>query len=570
MTNIDLFKNIFDSLNAHEEPLPSEWDGKLNEFEKMLIVKAIRPDKVISAIQNWVSAKLGRKFIIPPTFDLSIIYQDSGVTTPLICVLSAGSDPISAILRFAEEKGMSKKLNSCSLGQGQGDKAKRFIDEAKGRGEWVLLQNCHLAASWMPSLERLVEEFDDSIHSDFRLWLTSMPAKEFPVSVLQNGIKMTIEPPQGLRSNLLLSYSTVDDKDLEDCNKPEAYKVLYFGFCFFHAIVQDRRKFGPIGWNIHYEFTNEDLNVTLKQLKLFLNQDTPQIPFKVLNILGAEVNYGGRVTDDKDVRLINTILRNFICPQIFDESYKFSTSGKYFAPLTGKKDDYMKYIESLDLNPESEAFGLHDNAEITTAQNETRKVLETILLMQPRTGATGGKSREEIIRDIAKNLETSMPAKFAVDEVATNYPPDYEESMNTVLFQEVIKYQRLLLRMESTLAQVQKALVGRIVMSEELELVAKALYDNMVPESWGDVGFLSLKPLSSWFQELQERMKFMNDWIRNGTPDIFWISGFFFPQAFVTGTLQNYARKHKIPIDHLSFHFEVLDNRSLEDIKVQA
>ena len=147
LTNVDLFRNIFDSLNAHEEPLPTEWDSKLNEFEKMLVLKAIRPDKVISAIQNWVTAKLGRKFIIPPTFDLATIYQDSGVTTPLICVLSAGSDPISAIIRFAEEKGMSKKLNSCSLGQGQGDKAKRYIDEAKGRGEWVLLQNCHLAAS---------------------------------------------------------------------------------------------------------------------------------------------------------------------------------------------------------------------------------------------------------------------------------------------------------------------------------------------------------------------------------------------------------------------------------------
>ena len=332
----------------------------------------------------------------------------------------------------------------------------------------------------MPSLERLVEEFDDSIHRDFRLWLTSMPAKDFPVSVLQNGIKMTIEPPQGLRSNLLLSYSSVDDKELEDCSKPDAYKTLYFGFCFFHAIVQDRRKFGPIGWNIQYEFTNEDLMVTLKQLKLFLNQEGPLIPYKVLNILGAEVNYGGRVTDDKDVRLINTILRNYICPQIFDENYNFSTSGKYFAPKPGKKEDYIRYIE----NPESEAFGLHDNAEITTAQNETRKVLETILLMQPRTGSTGGKSREEIIRDIAKNLETSMPSKFVIDDVAVKYPPDYEESMNTVLFQEVIKYQRLLTRMEVTLAQVQKALVGRIVMSEELELVAKALYDNQVPESW--------------------------------------------------------------------------------------
>ena len=567
LTNVDLFRNIFDSLNAHEEALPTEWDQKLNEFEKMLVIKAIRPDKVISAVQNWVSVKLGRKFIIPPTFDLPIIYQDSGVTTPLICVLSAGSDPISAIMRFSEEKGMSKKLHSCSLGQGQGDKAKKFIDEAKGKGEWVLLQNCHLAASWMPSLERIVEEFDDSIHRDFRLWLTSMPAKEFPVSVLQNGIKMTIEPPQGLRSNLLLSYSTVDDKNLEDCSKTEAFKSLYFGFCFFHAIVQDRRKFGPIGWNIQYEFTNEDLAVTLKQLRLFLNQKTDVIPYKVLNILGAEVNYGGRVTDDKDVRLINTILRNYICPQVFEEGYKFSTSGKYFAPPVGKKDDYIRYIESLDLNPEPEAFGLHDNAEITTAQGETRKLLETILLMQPRSGTAGGKSREEMIRDIAKNLETSMPTKFAVDDVAIKYPPDYEESMNTVLFQEVIKYQRLLNRMELSLGQVQKALVGRIVMSEELELVAKALYDNQVPDSWGNVGFLSLKPLSAWFQELQERMKFLNDWIRKGTPDIFWISGFFFPQAFITGTLQNFARKHKIPIDHLSFQFDVLDNKSIEDIR---
>ena len=419
----------------------------------------------------------------------------------------------------------------------------------------------------MPALERIVEEFDDSLHRDFRLWLTSMPAKDFPVSVLQNGIKMTIEPPQGLRSNLLQSYSTIDDKALEDCSKPEAYKTLYFGFCFFHAIVQDRRKFGPIGWNIQYEFTLEDLDVTLKQLKLFLNQDTSVIPYKVLNILGAEVNYGGRVTDDKDSRLIKTILRNYINEDIFKPEYKFSTSGKYFALPPGRKDDYIRYIENLDLNPEPEAFGLHDNAEITTAQGETRKLLETILLMQPRTGGGSGKSREEIICDIAKGIESNLPSKFNIDDVSTQYPTQYNESMNTVLFQEVIKYQRLLNRMEVSLGNVQKALVGRIVMSEELEMISTAMYDNQVPESWNDVGFLSLKPLSAWFVELKERIKFLNEWILNGTPNIFWISGFFFPQAFVTGTLQNYARKHVIPIDHLSFDFIVKDDLTLEEIK---
>ena len=567
MNNTDLFKPMFDATNAHEEPMPGIWENKLNEFQKMLILKAIRPDKLIPAIMNWVIVKIGKKFVIPPTFDLATIYQDSGVTTPLICVLSPGSDPISAIIRFAEEKGMSHKLNSCSLGQGQGDRAKKFIDDSKNRGEWVLLQNCHLAASWMPSLEKIVEEFDDQLHRDFRLWLTSMPAKEFPVSILQNGIKMTIEPPQGLRSNLLQTYSTIDDKALEDCNKPEAYKTLYFGFCFFHAIVQDRRKFGPIGWNIQYEFTFEDLDVTLKQLKMFLNQDTSVIPYKVLNILGAEVNYGGRVTDDKDSRLIKTILSNYIDPAIFEPDYKFSTSGKYYAPPPGIKDIYVRYIEGLDLNPEPEAFGLHDNAEITTAQGETRKVLETILLMQPRSGTGLGKSREDIIRDIAKSIESNLPAKFSIEDVATQYPTQYNESMNTVLFQEVIKYQRLLSRMEISLANVQKALVGRIVMSEELELVSKAMFDNQVPELWADVGFLSLKPLSAWFVELKERIKFLNDWILNGTPNIFWISGFFFPQAFVTGTLQNFARKHVIPIDHLSFEFIVKDDLAVEDVK---
>ena len=161
----------------------------------------------------------------------------------------------------------------------------------------------------------------------------------------------------------------------------------------------------------------------------------------------------------------------------------------------GRKDDYIRYIENLDLNPEPEAFGLHDNAEITTAQGETRKLLETILLMQPRTGGGSGKSREEIIRDIAKGIESNLPSKFNIDDVSTQYPTQYNESMNTVLFQEVIKYQRLLNRMEVSLGNVQKALVGRIVMSEELEMISTAMYDNQVPESWNDVGFLSLKPL---------------------------------------------------------------------------
>jgi dynein heavy chain len=135
------------------------------------------------------------------------------------------------------------------------------------------------------------------------------------------------------------------------------------------------------------------LDVTKKQLKIFVD-DYEQIPWKVLNIIGAEINYGGRVTDDKDIRLIGNILQTYITKNILDVGFAFSKSGLYKTIEVGEKDDYIDYIKSLPLNPKPEAFGLHENAEITTAMNTTIKLLEDILSMQPRASAGKGKTRE--------------------------------------------------------------------------------------------------------------------------------------------------------------------------------
>lgn len=99
--------------------------------------------------------------------------------------------------------------------------------------------------------------------------------------------------------------------------------------------------------------------------------------------------------------------------------------------------------------------------------------------------------------------------------------------------------------MKSNLEEFIKAIAGKVVMSEELEDIGKSLLNNLVPTPWtsGGVGFLSLKPLSSWIWDVLDRYKFINDWVETGKPPIFWISGFFFPQAFLTGILQNFARK---------------------------
>ena len=98
----------------------------------------------------------------PPTFNLSLCFRDSSITSPLIFVLSAGSDPVADFLRFAEEMEFSKKYDQISLGQGQGPKAEKMIREFSMKGGWVLLQNCHLAVSWMPELEKICEELNDN------------------------------------------------------------------------------------------------------------------------------------------------------------------------------------------------------------------------------------------------------------------------------------------------------------------------------------------------------------------------------------------------------------------------
>lgn len=118
---------------------------------------------------------------------------------------------------------------------------------------------------------------------------------------------------------------------------------------------------------------------------------------------------------------------------------------------------------------------------------------------------------------------------FDLENVSKNFPVQYLESMNTVIFQECVRYNGLLAVMKATLAQVQRAVVGEIVMTDELEAIASAVFNNQVPKAWAGVGFLSLKPLASWIIDCNDRIDFLENWLATGTPIKFWFSGFFFP-----------------------------------------
>jgi dynein heavy chain len=437
---------IFDSADPEIATFPPPLQD-VTPLQRLCVLRCLRRDKISKAMENFIKHYLGEAFILPPAFDLNACYLDSTPTNPLIFILSSGSDPNKDLDILAGDMNMDSKLKRIALGQGQGKKASMMIERASIAGEWVMLQNCHLSISWMPVLEQICENFDASkIHPDFRLWLTSMPSESFPAAVLQNGVKITKEPPKGIRANLKNTYLKLDDSKLRASSKTTEFQKLLFGLAFYHALVIERKKFGALGWNIPYEFNDTDMDISAAQLALYLDSYA-EIPYKVLQQLTSVVNYGGRITDDKDMRTSDVIIADYFTPKILTPNYVFSKSGSYFS-FNPDRDaphrSYMDYIDSLPLSAEPEVFGMHDNANITCAISEADDCFGILLMLQPRVSSGGGESREDQIIEMARVMASQLPHVFDVDEVAMNYPTDYHESMNTVLVQELQRYNKLL------------------------------------------------------------------------------------------------------------------------------
>jgi len=481
--------------------------------------------------------------------------------TPLIFILSPGVDPAHGIQTLCKERDLS--LEQCALGQGQAPIATRMLNDGVKHGGWVYLANCHLSISWMPALEKLIDNFCNDIvpHTDFRLWLSSSPHPDFPIAVLQLSIKMTTEPPQGMKANLARLYDQVSDERFE--RSPDAikykYKRLVFCLCWFHALILERRKFRSLGWAIPYEFNDSDFQICEDILGIYLAEYQENTPFDALRYLIAEANYGGRVTDDWDRRLLNVYIEQFLCEEaIAVPNFQVSTAEEYYVPNDGDKSSYMKYISRLPAEEPTSAFGQHGNAQVASQRMNTIDFLSTLLDMQPRIVTEGGETDDEkvtkLIRDINSNLMDPFDP-FVVDEQLNGRSDP--EPLKEVLKQEVDRYNALINTLRTSVVDLDDGIQGLVSITTELENVYDSLLAGRVPDSWS-FAYPSLKPLGSWTGNFYERMKQIKNWVFQGMPNHFWLQGITYPTGLLTALLQTSARKNAISIDSLVWDFSVV------------
>ena len=543
------------------EQLPGEWQNKLNEFQRMCILRSLRIDRVGFAASKFVSNNMedGAKFVEPPPFDLMAIYKSSNNLIPLVFVLSPGVDPTAQVFGLGEKLGV--KCTTVALGQGQAPNAIRQIDDGVADGNFVFLANCHLMLSWLGELEKIILDLPTrSPHANFRLWLSSNPTPKFPISILQNGIKMTTEPPRGLRANLLRLYNLTNEDKFSAPQELSKFKKLRFALCWFHAILLERRKFKTLGFNIPYDFNDSDFLICEDLLALYLDDFPDKTPWEALRYLTAEANYGGRVTDFWDRRLVNVYINEFYCDEVIEvPRYQLSTLTAYFIPSDGNLDSYKQVIGELPNVDKPDAFGQHPNADISSQIDDANTLLQTIVDLQPLTAkGDGGPSNEEKVLALVQDLLEKFPKPFDIAAVNKGIAASQDPApLKSVCKQEVDRYNGLLKALKRTLTSLELGVQGLVVITAELEEIFSSLLLGRVPTAWGFC-YPSLKALAPWVDELLVRTEQMTNWIEKGFPISLWLSGLTYPTGMLTALLQTSSRKNGIAIDTLSWEFPVL------------
>lgn len=247
---------------------------------------------------------------------------------------------------------------------------------------WVLLKNVHLAPSWLLQLEKKLHSLTP--HQNFRLFLTMDINPKIPINLLRSGRIFVYESPPGIKYNLLRVFNTLSPQRMGKL--PVERSKLYFLLAWFHAIVQERLRYVPLGWSKTYDFNESDLLVAYDTVDSWVdtaaanrtNLPPDKIPWDALNTLLADIIYGGKLDHEADAELLRSLLTKLFQPKCFDSDFYliFNKENSLLIPEAIKYEDYVEWIHKINHTQQTPSWlGLPNSAEKVLLTQRGKKLI---------------------------------------------------------------------------------------------------------------------------------------------------------------------------------------------------
>jgi dynein heavy chain len=562
------FKEWYSDENPEITNLPPAWKFVNQQpFKKLLVLRALRPDRMIPALSNFIRDVLpnGEAFV---NMDQSSSFaqilksaytdgkQETALNTPIFFILSPGADPVREVEALGEKEGFTVQKNNffnISLGQGQDIIANAKLEVSYKEGCWIMLQNIHLMPSWLGTFEKILDRFtkEGGANDRFRLFLSAEPNDYIPIGILEKCIKLTNEPPAGLKANVKRAWNYFNPQETDD--KDTKLKAVLFGLCYFHSTLIERRKFGPKGWNMFYPFNIGDLRDSAKVLENSIDPGSGRLPWADFKYIFGEIMYGGHIVDDWDRRLCSAYLENIMVNELLSEEFELLpyTNNRVNFKTPAPNVSHAKFNERIEnaLGDKETPmyYGLHPNAEINLGTVQCTTLFETLVMLQPQDSSAAVKvddtSPDKLYEaSYIVKVQSDWTLKermFVLDDIKDKCG-DVRTPYQNVFLQECEYMNYLLEEICSSLGQLKKAKEGELTYSEKLEKLETSLNFEKVPDSWADLAYPAKRSLATWFDNLLKRIEQLSTWKDDPTmiPRVTRINLLFNPQSFLTAIKQ--------------------------------
>lgn len=543
-----------------ELEFPSNLPGTTTAFQKILLVQALRPERLQSALLVFVTQALSIPSLTPASSALGEVFaQDSTPTIPILMITTVGADPTQELEEFAarEKPGQYKQL---ALGGQTMKDAVRLLHEAAKSGGWLCLKNLHIVLHWVPTLEKELSSLTP--HPDFRLWLTTEAHPAFPTILLQQSLKITFEAPPGLQKNLQRTYESMMHKDFVE-RGPTSRAQLLFVLSWFHAVLQERRTYIPQGWTKFYEFSPADLRSAADICDAAPNHSNGQPDWVTIHGLLGSAVYGGRVDNAQDERLLHTYLQ-----QYFSAAMLSPGSGRggnirlapgVSLPASNVHADYLQLISQIPAQDSPQLFGLPLNSDVAVQQRSAIYVQQSLsqLGTDPDTGSNF--DRDKWAAQLTPILTLWSQLSQQCDAVKQAQPPRVNAAsgapVETIIALEIAKAKLLLKVVDEAAGAIGRVVRGTELLDATTKAQGNALVQGSVPAAWSDVWEGPEAPVA-WMKAAAHRIVALGRWQQaaasgNLLSMPLCLNELLSPSFFLTALRQQTARQARVPMDSL-------------------